>query len=56
VTQEPLSAGSPLRGVEGITVYSHLAGQTAQARQAAGLAGAAELVAALAGRPQFAVK
>ncbi|MFJ6699422.1 NAD(P)-dependent oxidoreductase [Streptomyces sp. NPDC091272] len=56
VTQEPLSAGSPLRGVEGITVYSHLAGQTAQARQAAGLAGAAELVAALAGRPRFAVK
>ncbi|WP_328491963.1 hydroxyacid dehydrogenase [Streptomyces sp. NBC_00414] len=55
VTQEPLPAGSPLRGVEGITVYSHLAGQTAQARRAAGLAGAAELVAALEGRPRFAV-
>ncbi|MGW5334617.1 NAD(P)-dependent oxidoreductase [Streptomyces bauhiniae] len=55
VAEEPLPAESPLRGVKGITVYSHLAGQTAQARRAAGLAGAAELVAALAGRPRFAV-
>ena len=55
VVEEPLPADSPLRGVEGITVYSHLAGQTAQARRAAGLAGAAELVAALRGRARFAV-
>ncbi|MFJ4336228.1 MULTISPECIES: NAD(P)-dependent oxidoreductase [unclassified Streptomyces] len=55
VVDEPLPARSPLRGVAGITVYSHLAGQTAQARRAAGLAGAAELVAALNGRARFAV-
>ncbi|MBQ0851272.1 hydroxyacid dehydrogenase [Streptomyces sp. BH-SS-21] len=55
VTREPLPADSPLRGVDGITVYSHLAGQTAQARRAAGLAGAAELVAALEGRARFTV-
>lgn len=55
VTEEPLPADSPLRGVDGIVVHSHLAGQTAQARAAAGLAGAAELVAALAGRPRHAV-
>ncbi|MGA5507013.1 NAD(P)-dependent oxidoreductase [Streptomyces umbrinus] len=56
VTQEPLLSDSPLRDVDGISVYSHLAGQTAQARRAAGLAGAAELVAALQGQAQFAVK
>ncbi|MFD6447352.1 phosphoglycerate dehydrogenase [Promicromonospora sp. NPDC060204] len=55
VTEEPLPADSPLRGVDGIVVYSHLAGQTAQARAAAGREGAAELVAALAGRPRHAV-
>ncbi|MFE7029696.1 NAD(P)-dependent oxidoreductase [Streptomyces sp. NPDC057621] len=55
VTREPLPTDSPLRGVDGITVYSHLAGQTAQARRAAGLAGAAELVAALEGRARFTV-
>ncbi|MFI1439821.1 NAD(P)-dependent oxidoreductase [Streptomyces fructofermentans] len=55
VGEEPLPADSALRGVEGITVYSHLAGQTAEARRAAGLAGAAELVAALEGRPRFPV-
>jgi D-3-phosphoglycerate dehydrogenase/(S)-sulfolactate dehydrogenase len=49
---EPLPAGSPLRGVPGITVFSHLAGQTAEARRAAGLDGARELVAALRGRPR----
>lgn len=52
---EPLPADSPLRGVDGIVVYSHLAGQTAEARAAAGLEGAAELVAALAGRPRHSV-
>ncbi|MFE3263615.1 NAD(P)-dependent oxidoreductase [Streptomyces sp. NPDC059215] len=55
VAREPLPPDSPLRGVDGITVYSHLAGQTAQARWAAGLAGAEELVAALEGRARFAV-
>ena len=49
---EPLPADSPLRGVEGITVFSHLAGQTAEARRAAGLDGARELVAALRGIPR----
>ncbi|WP_290059530.1 phosphoglycerate dehydrogenase [Amycolatopsis solani] len=55
VGEEPLPADSPLRGVAGIVVYSHLAGQTAEARRAAGLRGAEELVAALAGRARFVV-
>ncbi|MGP4029366.1 NAD(P)-dependent oxidoreductase [Actinomadura sp. 3N407] len=55
VGREPLPADSPLRGVDDIVVYSHLAGQTAETRAAAGLEGAAELVAALVGRPRFAV-
>ena len=55
VDVEPLPPDSVLRGVEGITVLSHLAGQTAEARRAAGLHGARELVAALAGRPSYAV-
>lgn len=55
VSTEPLPADSVLRGVDGITVYSHMAGQTAEARRAAGLDGAKELVAALAGRPAHAI-
>ncbi|MEV4012217.1 phosphoglycerate dehydrogenase [Nonomuraea angiospora] len=55
VSEEPLPPGSPLRGVNGIVVYSHLAGQTAEARAAAGRRGAEELVAALEGRAQFPV-
>ncbi|WP_327000366.1 phosphoglycerate dehydrogenase [Dactylosporangium sp. NBC_01737] len=55
VDVEPLPADSVLRGVDGITVYSHMAGQTAQARRAAGLDGATELVAALAGHPASSV-
>ncbi|MFL6123312.1 NAD(P)-dependent oxidoreductase, partial [Actinophytocola sp.] len=55
VGEEPLPPGSPLRGVDGIVVYSHMAGQTAQARAAAGRRGAEELVAALDGRPLFPV-
>ncbi|WP_238015341.1 phosphoglycerate dehydrogenase [Dactylosporangium sp. AC04546] len=51
VDVEPLPAGSVLRGVDGITVFSHMAGQTAEARRNAGLDGAKELVAALAGHP-----
>lgn len=54
-SEEPLPPGSPLRGVDGIVVYSHLAGQTAEARAAAGRRGAEELVAALEGRARFAV-
>ncbi|WP_432825741.1 phosphoglycerate dehydrogenase [Dactylosporangium sp. CA-092794] len=52
---EPLPADSALRGVEGITVYSHMAGQTAQARDAAGRAAAVELLGALDGAPAFRV-
>ncbi|PRY02493.1 phosphoglycerate dehydrogenase [Allonocardiopsis opalescens] len=48
---EPLPADSPLRGVEGITVYSHMAGQTAEARRAADIGAAHELLAALRGEP-----
>ncbi|MET8995834.1 phosphoglycerate dehydrogenase [Amycolatopsis sp. NPDC004169] len=55
VGEEPLPADSPLRGVPGIVVYSHLAGQTAEARRATGLRGAEELVAALDGRARFVV-
>ncbi len=55
VTAEPLPRDSPLRGVDGITVYSHLAGQTAQARRATALAAAHELIAALRGAPRFPV-
>ncbi|MEU7928284.1 NAD(P)-dependent oxidoreductase [Micromonospora sp. NPDC049107] len=51
VDVEPLPADSILRGVAGITVFSHMAGQTAEARLAAGMEGAKELVAALDGRP-----
>ncbi|WP_372660596.1 phosphoglycerate dehydrogenase [Amycolatopsis kentuckyensis] len=55
VGEEPLPADSPLREVAGIVVYSHLAGQTAEARRAAGLRGAEELVAALEGRARHTV-
>ncbi|WP_433796684.1 phosphoglycerate dehydrogenase [Actinoplanes sp. CA-252034] len=52
---EPLPADSVLRGVDGITVWSHMGGQTAEARRASGLDGARELVAALAGKPASSV-
>ncbi len=52
---EPLPADSVLRGVQGITVYSHMAGQTVEAREAAGRESAIELVNALAGRPAYRV-
>ncbi|SMD25314.1 phosphoglycerate dehydrogenase [Kibdelosporangium aridum] len=55
VCEEPLAPSSPLRGVDGIVIYSHMAGQTAEARAAAGRRGAEEVVAALEGRPQFPV-
>lgn len=51
-TQEPLPADSPLRSLDDVVIYSHLAGQTAQARSAAGMKGAQELIAALNGNPQ----
>ena len=37
---EPLPADSPLRGLDNVLITSHLAGQTAQARERAGLAAA----------------
>ncbi|WP_328615408.1 hydroxyacid dehydrogenase [Amycolatopsis sp. NBC_00355] len=49
---EPLPPDSPLRGVRGITVYSHLAGQTAEARRATAVAAAHELLASLRGEPR----
>ncbi|PJJ54249.1 D-3-phosphoglycerate dehydrogenase/(S)-sulfolactate dehydrogenase [Mumia flava] len=55
VAAEPLPPDSPLRDVDGIVVYSHMAGQTAEARAAAGMRGAEEIVAALAGRPRSSV-
>jgi phosphoglycerate dehydrogenase-like enzyme len=55
VATEPLPRDSPLRGVDGITVYSHLAGQTAEARRATALAAVHELLAALRGEPRFPV-
>ncbi|WP_432826230.1 NAD(P)-dependent oxidoreductase [Dactylosporangium sp. CA-092794] len=55
VDVEPLPPDSVLRGVDGITVYSHMAGQTAEARRDAGLDGAKELVAALGGHPASSV-
>lgn len=51
VIEEPLPEDNLLRDVPGIVVYSHLAGQTAQARRAAGLAGAAEIIVSLKGDP-----
>ncbi|SDF40839.1 D-3-phosphoglycerate dehydrogenase/(S)-sulfolactate dehydrogenase [Lentzea fradiae] len=54
-SEEPLPLTSPLRDVDNIVVYSHLAGQTANARAAAGLRGAEELVAALEGRARYVV-
>ncbi|WP_370617817.1 NAD(P)-dependent oxidoreductase [Mumia qirimensis] len=55
VAAEPLPADSVLRGIDGIVITSHMAGQTAEARAAAGIRGAEELVAALAGRAQHRV-
>ncbi|GIJ73631.1 phosphoglycerate dehydrogenase [Virgisporangium ochraceum] len=55
VDAEPLPPDSPLRSVDGIVVYPHLAGQTAEARRASGLRGAAEVLDSLAGRPRHAV-
>lgn len=54
-SEEPLPADSPLRGHQNIVVYSHLAGQTAQARAAAGSKGARELLASLNGNPEHPV-
>ena len=50
VAQEPLPAGSPLRGLDNVLVTSHLAGQTVEARHRAGLAAAQAVVDVLAGR------
>ncbi len=55
VQVEPLPRDSVLRDIDAITVYSHMAGQTAQARREAGMAGARELVGALRGHPRSSV-
>ncbi|WNV86139.1 phosphoglycerate dehydrogenase [Umezawaea sp. Da 62-37] len=55
VDVEPLPVGSPLRGGDGITVYSHMAGQTAESRRATAVGAARELVAALNGAPRSSV-
>ncbi|KAA1422990.1 phosphoglycerate dehydrogenase [Mumia zhuanghuii] len=55
VAVEPLPTDSVLRGIDGIVITSHMAGQTAEARAAAGLRGAEELVAALAGEARHCV-
>ncbi|MFW6186451.1 MAG: phosphoglycerate dehydrogenase [Actinomycetota bacterium] len=47
---EPLSAHSPLRGVENLLITSHLAGQTVEARARAGLTSAHAVIDVLAGR------
>lgn len=52
VDTEPLPADSPLRAVDGITIYPHMAGQTVEARQTTAVEAARELVAALEGRPR----
>lgn len=50
VSEEPLPADHPLRSQERILVFSHLAGQTVEARQRAGLMAAESVIAVLAGR------
>lgn len=47
---EPWPQESPLRGLDNLTVTSHLAGQTAEARTRAGLAAAHAVIDVLAGR------
>lgn len=50
VDVEPLPADSPLRRLDNVVVSSHLAGQTVEARNRAGLAAAHEVLAVLDGR------
>lgn len=50
VNEEPLPASHPLRGQERILVFSHLAGQTLEARQRAGMMAAESVIAVLEGR------
>jgi phosphoglycerate dehydrogenase-like enzyme len=47
---EPLPADSPLRGLDNILITSHLAGQTTQARERAGLAAAHAVIDVLENR------
>lgn len=55
VCEEPLPIDSPLRALGEVVVYSHMAGQSEQARRQAALEGARELIAALEGSPRFAI-
>jgi D-3-phosphoglycerate dehydrogenase/(S)-sulfolactate dehydrogenase len=50
VTNEPLSATSPLRGFDNVLISSHLAGQTTEARIRAGMSAAQAVIDVLAGR------
>lgn len=52
VDREPLEDDSPLRDVPRINVYPHMAGQSRQARRAAGARAAQEVLDALAGAPR----
>lgn len=47
---EPLPADSPLRGLDNVLITSHLAGQTTQARERAGLAAAQAVIDVLENR------
>ncbi|MEW1950793.1 phosphoglycerate dehydrogenase [Pseudarthrobacter sp902506025] len=47
---EPLPGNSPLRGLDNVLITSHLAGQTAQARERAGLAAAHAVIDVLENR------
>lgn len=55
VDAEPLPADSPLRHLPAVNVYPHLAGQSDQARAAAGRAAAVEVIAALDGNASSSV-
>ncbi|WP_172653057.1 phosphoglycerate dehydrogenase [Rhodococcus opacus] len=50
VAREPLPADSRLRSLDNVLITSHLAGQTAQARNRAGLAAAQAVIDVLSGR------
>lgn len=50
VAREPLPADSRLRGLDNVLITSHLAGQTVEARNRAGLAAAQAVIDVLAGR------
>ncbi|MGK8486757.1 NAD(P)-dependent oxidoreductase [Nocardia asiatica] len=50
LAEEPLPAHSPLRELDNVIITSHLAGQTTEARQRAGISAAHAVIDVLAGR------